>query len=73
MPRKLRELRRDLRRAGYYIARQRGSHENWKHDLVPEVRVVLTGKDSVDAKVYQEDEVQEALRLLRKAEEKRRS
>lgn len=35
MPRKLRELRSDLRREGWAIARQRGSHQTWRHPLVP--------------------------------------
>lgn len=61
MPRKLRELRADLRRTGWQIARQRGSHQTWKHDLIPERRVTLAGKDSADAKPYQKQAVQEAL------------
>ena len=41
MVRKLRQLRADLRRAGYAPARQRGSHERWRHPLVPDFRVTL--------------------------------
>lgn len=66
MPRKVRELRADLRRDGWSIARQRGSHETWRHPLVS-TPVVLAGKDSDDAGRYQEREVQDAIRASREA------
>jgi predicted RNA binding protein YcfA (HicA-like mRNA interferase family) len=44
MPRKLRELRADLRRAGWHVARQRGtSHQIWQHPLVSDYEVNLAG------------------------------
>lgn len=61
MPRKVRELRADLRREGWYVARRRGSHETWKHPLLPGKKATLAGKDGADAKPYQEDEVAAAL------------
>lgn len=68
MPRKLRELRRDLRRAGFRIDRQVGSHEVWKHLDYPSIRGAnIAAKDSADAKPYQEDEVRSALRDLEEA------
>lgn len=57
MPRKLRELRADLRRAGFRIVRQTGSHQTWEHPDVPEVGVTLAGKDGDDAQRYQERDV----------------
>ena len=69
MPRKVRELRADLRREGWYVARQRGNHETWKHPLLQGKRAILAGKDGADAKPYQEDDVAaalEATRVLRK-------
>lgn len=60
MPRKLRELRADLRREGWYIARQTGSHQTWRHPQVRR-RAMLAGKDGADAKPYQEEEVAAAL------------
>lgn len=66
MPRKVRELRADLRREGWFIARQRGSHETWRHPLAP-TPVVLAGKDSDDADRYQEREVRDAIRASREA------
>jgi predicted RNA binding protein YcfA (HicA-like mRNA interferase family) len=66
MPRKIRELRRDLRHSGWYIERQTGSHQRWKHALVPDYQVTLAGADGsdakpYDAKPYMEDGVREAL------------
>jgi predicted RNA binding protein YcfA (HicA-like mRNA interferase family) len=71
MPRKLPELRRELRRAGWSITRTRGSHETWKHPLVS-TPVVLAGKDSQDAHKYQEDEVHDRIAESREAERQQR-
>ena len=40
MPRKLRELRAGLRRAGATVVDQEGSHEKWAHPLVPDYHVI---------------------------------
>ena len=61
MPRKLRELRADLRRAGFVQDHQTGSHQIWKHDEFPEVVVNIAGSDGDDAKPYQEKDVRRAL------------
>jgi predicted RNA binding protein YcfA (HicA-like mRNA interferase family) len=61
MPRKLRELRAHLRRGGFHVQRQKGSHETWVHPLLAGVGVELVGKDGADAKHYQEREVWNAL------------
>lgn len=66
MPRKLRELRRDLRQVGYRVVRQKGSHEQWAHPLVP-TALTLDGKDSEDADYYQERAVQRYIRLAEEA------
>jgi predicted RNA binding protein YcfA (HicA-like mRNA interferase family) len=52
MPRKLRELRSDMRRAGFSIDRQSGSHEIWTHPGLPGVTVSLAGQDGADAQPY---------------------
>ena len=62
---KLRELRADLRREGFRIQRQKGSHETWCHPLLAGVGVELVGEDGADAKHYQERELQDALTRLR--------
>lgn len=68
MPRKLRELRGDLRRAGWEIDRQTGSHQIWKHPLVPGVEVNVAGADGKDSHPYQERDVRTAVRLAREAQ-----
>jgi hypothetical protein len=68
MPRKLRQLRSDLRRAGWAIDRQSGSHQIWKHALVPGAEVNLAGADGQDARPYQERDVREAVRRAQDAQ-----
>ena len=53
MPPKLRDLRGELRRAGFVIDHQTGSHQVWKHPRLPGFGVVLAGHDGADAKPYQ--------------------
>ena len=64
VPRKLRELRADLRAAGFAIDHQTGSHQVWKHPLIPGISVNLAGKDGADAKPYQETQVRKALQAV---------
>ncbi len=70
MPRKLRQLKVDLRKAGAYLVSQEGSHTKWKHPLVPVSTLILSGHDGDDAKPYQERAVRD---LLREIAEARRS
>jgi predicted RNA binding protein YcfA (HicA-like mRNA interferase family) len=56
MPRKLRELMRDLRRAGFVDRGGKGSHRNYEHPRG--MRVTLSGQSGDDAKPYQEREVE---------------
>ena len=72
MPRKTRELKADLQRAGFEWRPGKGSHGKWIHPLLPEVRVILSGADGEDARDYQERDVRRALTRLRAAEERRR-
>lgn len=67
MPRKIRQLKRDLWRAGAYLAMEKGDHEKWKHDLMPELLVELAGKDGDDAKPYQEKHVLALLQRIQHA------
>jgi predicted RNA binding protein YcfA (HicA-like mRNA interferase family) len=73
MPRKIRELRADLRKAGYRQVKGggKGSHTKWRHPLVPG-SVTVAGNDGDDAKRYQEDDVREALRKAHDAEQHRK-
>ena len=65
MPRKLRELRADLRAGGFMIDHQTGSHQIWRHGDNSEITVNLAGNDGSDAKPYQEKEVRRALLRVR--------
>ena len=44
VPRKLRELRADLRAEGFVIDHQTGSHQVWKHPLIPGISANLGGR-----------------------------
>jgi hypothetical protein len=70
MPRKIRQLKADLRRAGFHqiAGRGKGDHTWWEHPMAPGAPVNLDSKDGQDAKPYQEQEVREALRVVAEAE-----
>jgi len=55
MPRKIRELIRDLQQANFVDRGGKGSHRNFEHPVG--VRVTLSGRSGDDAKPYQEREV----------------
>ena len=56
MPKKIRELKAMLRKAGFRWRPGKGSHTIWEHPLASG-HVVLSGKDGRDARKYQEEEV----------------
>lgn len=64
MPKKIRELRAQLRKAGFIRDRTTGSHSIWYHQSLP-TPVNLSGKDGDDAQHYQEKDVREAIAALR--------
>ena len=70
MPRKLRQVRADLRVAGFVLVRTTGSHETWEHPRGPSV--TLAGKDGADAQFYQERAVRAALAAVRATQEEQR-
>jgi predicted RNA binding protein YcfA (HicA-like mRNA interferase family) len=66
MPRKLRQLRTDLKKAGLALTdRGKGSHEVWEHPEVPAASVTLSGHDGDDAKPYQERDVRRVIAKVR--------
>jgi predicted RNA binding protein YcfA (HicA-like mRNA interferase family) len=67
MPKKVRELS-VLLKAGFEVARTRGSHERWIHPLLPEFPITVAGKDGDDAKLYLEKLVKQALQALKAKE-----
>lgn len=61
MPRKIRELIRDLERAGFTNRGGKGSHRNFSHPKLKRT-VVIAGKEGSDAKDYQERAVKRAIK-----------
>jgi predicted RNA binding protein YcfA (HicA-like mRNA interferase family) len=61
MPRKIRELIRDLERAGFVNRGGKGSHRNFIHPKLSQ-SVVLAGREGSDAKAYQERDVKRAIK-----------
>ena len=61
MPRKIRQLKAELRQVGAYQVSQEGSHTKWKHVSAPKITVILSGHDGDDAKPYQEKAVRDFL------------
>ncbi len=64
MPRKIRHLIRDLRKAGFRDRGGRGSHRNFVHPHVSKP-VTIAGKEGDDAKQYQERAVRLAIAEVR--------
>jgi predicted RNA binding protein YcfA (HicA-like mRNA interferase family) len=60
MPRKIRELIRDLERAGFRDRGGKGSHRNFVHPKVTKP-VGISGNQGDDAKHYQETAVRRAI------------
>jgi len=63
LPKKIRELKAMLKKAGFSEKPSKGSHTKWLHPLYPG-RVTLSGKDGNDAKRYQEKEIAQAIRIV---------
>ena len=54
MPKKIRELKAFLLKAGCLIEKGKGSHTKWSHPKLP-YKLTLSGNDGSDAKPYQEN------------------
>jgi predicted RNA binding protein YcfA (HicA-like mRNA interferase family) len=65
MPKKIRELKAMLTRAGFFPRSGKGSHQTWKHPSGAG-RVVLSGNDGDDAKRYQERDVAREIAKIEK-------
>lgn len=63
MPRKIRQLKADLRAAGFVHRSGKGSHTVWGHSLIADT-LTLSGGDGEDAKPYQERAVQRAMQQI---------
>jgi predicted RNA binding protein YcfA (HicA-like mRNA interferase family) len=60
MPKKIRELIKDLENAGFVNRGGKGSHRNFIYEN--RVRITISGKIGDDAKKYQERAVEKALK-----------
>lgn len=65
MPRKGRQLKADLRKAGFVPVRQSGSHVTWQHVRHPSTTVTLAIEDGEDADPYEERLVRRAIAAIR--------
>lgn len=63
MPRKVRELIKDLEKAGFGNRGGKGSHRNFIHPRCS-MAVTISGKEGDDAHAYQEKAVKKALREI---------
>ncbi|MBG1267949.1 type II toxin-antitoxin system HicA family toxin [Nostoc sp. WHI] len=69
MPKKIRELKTILLKAGFIYRPAKGSHTFWTHPLIPEEPVTIAGKDGDDAPRYLEKQVNRVLKQLGEIEE----
>lgn len=65
MPRKIRELKSQIVRAGfvYLPKRSKGSHERWRHPLLGKT-LTISGKDRDDVPLYLEKQLANLLAAL---------
>jgi len=61
LPRKIRDLVKDLHRVGFVNRGGKGNHRNFTHPKVKKP-VTISGKDNDDARHYQEKAVQLAIK-----------
>ncbi|HEY7034927.1 MAG TPA: type II toxin-antitoxin system HicA family toxin [Thermomicrobiales bacterium] len=69
MPRKIRDLIKDLRDAGFVLlpGRGKGDHKRYRHPRLRSAVVGLDGEPGDDAKPYQEKDVREAMKEVHDA------
>ena len=67
MPRKIRDLESDLKRAGFVRLpdRGRGDHAMYRFPNRPDLTVTLDGRSGQDAKAYQEKQVRDMIQKSR--------
>jgi predicted RNA binding protein YcfA (HicA-like mRNA interferase family) len=67
MPKKIRELKQILRKSGFTETAGKGSHTNWTHPSYTG-KLTVSGRDSDDAKRYQEKDVDLAIKEINLAQ-----
>ena len=65
MPKKIRDLKAMLLKAGFRWRPGKGSHTKWEHPLASKP-VALSGNDGRNARRYQEQEVRERIEEVRR-------
>lgn len=63
MPKKIRELKATLLKAGFEVRTGKGRHTNWKHPDLIDI-ITISRKDGDDAPLYLEKQVAKALQKL---------
>ena len=63
MPKKIRELKSLLKKAGFTVQPAKGSHSKWTHPKLSQ-SIIIAGKDGSDARSYLEKQVMDALKKL---------
>ena len=63
MPKKIRELKMMLRKAGFEMRAGKGSHTVWSHAMIDE-SITISGNDGDDAMPYQERNVRQLLKQV---------
>ncbi len=67
MPKKNREVERDLLRAAFTVESGKGSHRKYDHPKATE-KVVISGKTGADARKYQADKAYKQIRIVQAVE-----
>lgn len=62
MPKKVRELKAMLKKAGFTSRPGKGSHTVWSNTAAPDEIVTMCGQDGSDAPPYLEKRVKKAIR-----------
>ena len=68
MPKKIREVKSLLLKAGFIYRPAKGSHSKWTHPKLSKA-IIIAGKDGDDTKHYLEKQVNDALEKLKEIEE----
>ena len=67
MPKKVRQLKAQLRQAGCAESPGRGSHVNFWHPTIYGTFITISGNDGDDAQRYHQKKADDILRLIEKA------
>ena len=67
VPKKIRELKAMLRKAGFFYRPAKGSHTVWEHPALTD-SITISGADGDDAQRYQEAAVRKILNKLREVQ-----